>query len=134
MTRAASPSGPRSDYARTLGVPVRASLAELFAKDRPDGVVLATPNLSADHDARDVYKQMHDIIVERYGSQLSIAEQQQLLRLLAERVTLVSPSEPLVSILRMAVGTPPNAVSGIVFRNNVINNVLIEDAYIYRSS
>jgi hypothetical protein len=119
------------------GFPVRSAFwLRRSSAEAPEDwrLVLATPNLSADHAARDVYKQMHDIIVERYGSQLSIAEQQQLLRLLAERVTLVSPSEPLVSILRMAVGTPPNAVSGIVFRNNVINNVLIEDAYIYRSS
>jgi predicted dehydrogenase len=38
------PAPATADYARTLRVPVRASLAELFAKDRPDGVVLATPN------------------------------------------------------------------------------------------
>jgi predicted dehydrogenase len=31
-------------YARGLGVPLRASLAELLARDRPDGVILATPN------------------------------------------------------------------------------------------
>lgn len=33
-----------ADFARTLGVPLYKSLAELFTKDRPDGVVLATPN------------------------------------------------------------------------------------------
>jgi len=33
-----------ADYARSLGVAHYASLAELIAKDRPDGVVLATPN------------------------------------------------------------------------------------------
>src|SRR6266536_2227253 len=32
------------DYAGSLGVPLYASLGELFARDRPDGVVLATPN------------------------------------------------------------------------------------------
>jgi predicted dehydrogenase len=32
------------DYARSLGVPFYTSLAELLAKDRPDGIVLATPN------------------------------------------------------------------------------------------
>jgi predicted dehydrogenase len=31
-------------HADTAGVPLYASLAELFAKDKPDGVVLATPN------------------------------------------------------------------------------------------
>ena len=33
-----------ADTAKRLGVPLYASLAELFAKDKPDGVVLATPN------------------------------------------------------------------------------------------
>jgi predicted dehydrogenase len=32
------------DVAREAGVPLYGSLAELFAKDRPDGVILATPN------------------------------------------------------------------------------------------
>ena len=33
-----------SEVARQLGIPLHGSLAELFAKDKPDGVVLATPN------------------------------------------------------------------------------------------
>ncbi len=36
------PAGP--ELARKYGVPAYGSLAELFAADRPDGVVLATPN------------------------------------------------------------------------------------------
>ena len=36
---------PRAaEAARAAGVAVHASLAELFAKDRPDGVIIATPN------------------------------------------------------------------------------------------
>lgn len=38
------PAPASAEYARTLGVPLYKSLAELFAKDRPDGVILATPN------------------------------------------------------------------------------------------
>jgi len=38
------PAPASADYARTLDVPLYTSLAELFAKDRPDGVILATPN------------------------------------------------------------------------------------------
>jgi predicted dehydrogenase len=38
------PAAAAVDYARTLGVPRYMSLAELFAKGRPDGVILATPN------------------------------------------------------------------------------------------
>jgi predicted dehydrogenase len=36
------PAGP--ELARKYGVPLYTSLAELFEKDKPDGVVLATPN------------------------------------------------------------------------------------------
>ena len=38
------PSPKAAEAAARQGVPLYASLAELFAKDRPDGVVLATPN------------------------------------------------------------------------------------------
>jgi len=38
------PAPASADYARALDVPLYTSLAELFAKDRPDGVILATPN------------------------------------------------------------------------------------------
>ena len=38
------PVATAADYARSLGVPLYRSLAELFAHARPDGVVLATPN------------------------------------------------------------------------------------------
>jgi predicted dehydrogenase len=38
------PSPAAIDDARSLDVPLHGSLAELFAEDRPDGVVLATPN------------------------------------------------------------------------------------------
>jgi len=38
------PAPAAADYARSLGVPLYGSLAECFAKGRPDGIVLATPN------------------------------------------------------------------------------------------
>jgi predicted dehydrogenase len=38
------PAPASADYAGTLGVPLYQSLAELFAEDQPDGVILATPN------------------------------------------------------------------------------------------
>ena len=38
------PSPKAAEVAREAGVPLYPSLGELFAKDRPDGVVLATPN------------------------------------------------------------------------------------------
>jgi predicted dehydrogenase len=38
------PGAPAQALARDTGVTLYASLAELFARDRPDGVILATPN------------------------------------------------------------------------------------------
>lgn len=38
------PSTAAQEHAKSLGVPVYANLDELFAIDKPDGIVLATPN------------------------------------------------------------------------------------------
>jgi hypothetical protein len=46
-------------------------------------------------------------------------------------VSLVTPKHHLISLLRVAIRTGPK-ISGIRFTRNVINNTLIEDAYIYR--
>lgn len=96
-------------------------------------LVLASSRVS-ELGVKDAYKQLQGIVLRHYAPQLSPFDVQQLIRLLAERVTLVSPSEQLVTLLRSAMGTPSNAVADIQLSNNLINNVLIEDAYIYRSS
>jgi predicted dehydrogenase len=44
LTAIVDPSPAAPAHAAAAGVPLYASLAELFAKDRPDGVILATPN------------------------------------------------------------------------------------------
>jgi predicted dehydrogenase len=44
LSAVVDPSPAAKTTADAAGVPLYASLAELFAKDRPDGVVLATPN------------------------------------------------------------------------------------------
>lgn len=46
-------------------------------------------------------------------------------------ISLVVPDDKLVKLLRSAIKTGPD-IAGIRFTGNVINNVLIEDAYIYR--
>jgi len=46
-------------------------------------------------------------------------------------ISLISPDDSMVKLLRLAIRTGPG-VAGIRFTGNVINNVLIEDAYIYR--
>jgi predicted dehydrogenase len=44
LSAVVDPSSDAKAHADAAGVPLYASLAELFAQDKPDGVVLATPN------------------------------------------------------------------------------------------
>jgi len=50
-----------------------------------------------------------------------------------ENITLLSPDDSLVQTLRIALRIPlnPNSKTGVRFSRNVINNIAIEDAYIY---
>ncbi len=47
-------------------------------------------------------------------------------------VYLVSPDDQLVSLVRLAVSTPPSATSGINFRGHVVMGTTVPDMYIYR--
>lgn len=47
------------------------------------------------------------------------------------RITVISPNDPMVRLLRNAISTG-GGISRIRFQNNVINNQLIEDALIYK--
>ena len=49
-------------------------------------------------------------------------------------VSIVSPSHPLIKLLKLAINTGADSVSGIRFTGNVVNNQYIEDAFIYRIS
>ena len=42
--RSSTPARPAPELAEKFAVPLYRSLAELFAEDKPDGVILATPN------------------------------------------------------------------------------------------
>ena len=53
--------------------------------------------------------------------------------LLLRQIAVVSPKDELVSLIRKAIQTGPGLQS-IRFTRNAIDNVLIEDAYIYRST
>lgn len=46
-------------------------------------------------------------------------------------ISVLSPSHNLIKLIRLAIRTGPG-ISGIRFARSVINNTLIEDAYIYR--
>lgn len=47
-------------------------------------------------------------------------------------ISVVSPKHHLISLLRIAIGSTGPGISDIRLTRNVINNTLIEDAYIYR--
>jgi len=48
-----------------------------------------------------------------------------------KNVSVLSPKNQLIKLLRTVISTGPG-ISNIRFTRNVINNTLIEDAYIYR--
>ncbi|MGE0883961.1 MAG: hypothetical protein AB7P14_10485 [Blastocatellales bacterium] len=49
-------------------------------------------------------------------------------------ISVTDSKDPLISLLKVAVTTAPNALSGIRFRNVTINGTAIDDAHIYRLS
>lgn len=71
---------------------------------------------------REIYKQIQRVLS-------SLSKEARALAL--EDIALAKPDAPVVSVLRKAVRTGPG-ISGIRFSQNIIDGVLIEDAYIYR--
>jgi len=55
----------------------------------------------------------------------------EFLHLRLEDLVIEKPNAPIVELIRKAVRTGPR-VSGLRFKNNVIDGTLVEDAYIYR--
>lgn len=49
-----------------------------------------------------------------------------------ENITLLEPRHELIRLLKSAITTPPDSVTGIRLKANTIRNIYIEDAYIYR--
>ena len=71
---------------------------------------------------KEIYRKIQKIFVE---------SRDELSGLSLDDVALAKPDSPIISLLRVAIKTGPE-ISGIRFKNNVINGTLIEDAYIYR--
>ena len=76
-------------------------------------------------------------LVEEIGQKDAYALiQEQLARLspigiALRQISVISPNNDLIKLLRVAIRTG-HGISGIRFTRNTINNVFIEDAYIYR--
>ena len=49
-------------------------------------------------------------------------------------VYLVSPKDPLIQRMKLALSTPPNAILGVWFMGNSVNGVVLPDMYVYRIS
>lgn len=71
---------------------------------------------------KQLYRQIQELMEE-----LS----QEIHKLSLDDVTLSKPDAPIIALLRMTIHTGPG-LSGIRFRDNVVNGTVIEDAYIYR--
>lgn len=83
--------------------------------------VVATPYVKLD-GPRKVYKKIQAVVSK-------LPDEQKVIDL--QSVTAVDPTEPLIQLLRSALRTGEE-ISRIRFSRNMINGVLIEDAYIYR--
>ena len=62
----------------------------------------------------------------------AIDKMEQPFEISLESISVISPTNMLIKILGVAIKTSPDAIDGIRFTRNTINNVFIEDAYIYR--
>lgn len=92
-----------------------------FPEEEQWKLIIAQPNVGTE-GPKIVYQRMQQILAD-YPDEIS--------GLSLDDVTLARPDAPIIVLLRVAVRTGPG-ISGIRFKNNVINGTLIEDAYIYR--
>lgn len=99
---------------------VRAALWLYMPDPEEWRLVLALPDIDADGPKK-AYEKVQSELQELDGrSELSL-----------ENISLVSPRDKLIKALRTIIKTGKE-ISHIRLSKNVINNVFIEDAYIYR--
>jgi hypothetical protein len=96
----------------------------LYRPDRGDWTLVLAEAKFETQGPRWAYSRIRDVLA---------ADPQESPELTLESISLASPRSPLVSLLQVAISTGPGSnISGVRFTSNVINGVLIEDAYIYR--
>jgi hypothetical protein len=108
----------RLDDARLI---VDASLWFYTTESNAWRLIVASPEVRM-HGTRWTYKKIQSVISRMPPEQPGIS---------LKDVTVVDNQDPLIALLRGVVKTP-DGINGIRFSRNVINGVLIEDAYIYR--
>lgn len=73
-------------------------------------------------------KECYKEFIKKFGQHLAV------IIIGLSNISLLPNSNDLIRILKLALKTKEDAVAGIRFASNVINGVLIDDAYIYRLS
>jgi len=101
--------------------PVSASLWFFLTDSNGWRIIIASPEVRT-NGVRAAYKRVQQIISK------SVSDGP---RIQLKDITLVGPSDPLISLLKVALKTD-KGISGTRFSKNMINGVLIEDAFIYR--
>ncbi|MGI9105616.1 MAG: hypothetical protein ACR2G4_05145 [Pyrinomonadaceae bacterium] len=108
----------RLDDARLI---VDASLWFYTTESNAWRLIVASPEVRV-QGTRWTYKKIQSVISRMPSEQPGIS---------LKDITVVDNQDPLIALLRGVVKTP-DGINGIRFSRNVINGVLIEDAYIYR--
>ncbi len=83
--------------------------------------IIASPQVDS-NGVKNAYKKVQDTLATLSNGDGSIS---------LRDITLISPNDPLIKLLKIVISTG-DGISGIRFSRNLINGVLIEDAYIYR--
>jgi hypothetical protein len=100
--------------------PVSAALWFYFSDQDTWKLLIATEKLDRDGPIA-AYKIMQEVLDDKNVKNLNL-----------DNVSVIGPSDSPVSILKSAIKTSAKEISGIRFTANTINNVFIEDAFIYR--
>ncbi len=117
-------------------LPITAAFWLLDSENRTWKYILASPTVDTKGPLK-AYK-----ILQRYIEDVRRLELGYTLRhvegvrlepaLTLQDITVVSPDEPVVNLLRTAMKTLSISIFPVHFAGNWINNVFIDDAYIYR--
>lgn len=102
--------------------PVTACFWYYFSEPRSWRLIIASPRVDQG-GALPVYQFIQTLLPQTLENQEGFS---------LKDITVIGPTNPLILLLRTAIQTPPNAIAGINFSGNTINNTFIEGAYIYR--
>ena len=101
--------------------PVDASLWLYIPDNNQWRFVVASPTIATEGPKKG-YKRVQDALsqLEKMSAALSL-----------QNISVVEPDDPLIKLLRTAIGTG-DEITGVRFSRNVIDGHFIDDAYIYR--